>query len=112
MRARIEYKAGLIGVRAATVDVRNSSRECSECGHTSKSNRRSQSSFQCRCCSHGCHADINAARVIASRATVNKPNAGARATRKLHLYRFSVYVEWLTGLSPFQIAPAATPVGV
>ena len=83
--AFIEYKAKLAGVPVRIVDARNSSRECSECGHISPSNRRSQSRFQCQACGHSRNADTNAARNISSRATVNKPNAGASATRKLHL---------------------------
>lgn len=90
LRAFVEYKAKLAGVPVVTVDARNSSRECSECGHISKLNRRSQSKFQCRVCGHTRNADINAARVIASRAIVNKPNAGTSVTRKLHLQPSSV----------------------
>lgn len=82
LRAKITYKATLAGVVLSVVDPRNTSRECSQCSHTCKSNRRSQKLFQCRQCGFRINADINAARNIASRATVNWPNAGASATRK------------------------------
>ncbi|HWQ36944.1 MAG TPA: transposase [Blastocatellia bacterium] len=75
LRAKLEYKARLAGVAVIIVDPRNTSRECSRCGHISKSNRRSQSKFQCQACGMSRNADTNAARVIASRAVVNQPNA-------------------------------------
>jgi putative transposase len=85
LRTYIEYKAALAGVKVITIDARNTSRECSLCGHIEKLNRRSQKSFQCRHCDHKSNADVNAARVIASRGAFNRPNAGASATRNLHL---------------------------
>ena len=76
LKTFLEYKAALAGVPVIVIDPRNTSRECSECGHIAKSNRRSQSRFQCRDCGHRQNADVNAARVIASRAAFNQPNAG------------------------------------
>jgi putative transposase len=67
LRAFLEYKAALAGVPLFTVDPRNTSRECSACGHTDKRNRPNQSTFRCRACGHAEHADINAARVISGR---------------------------------------------
>jgi IS605 OrfB family transposase len=69
------YKAALAGVPVVQVDPRNSSRECSCCGHIDKLNRPSQSRFSCRACGFTAHADLNAARVLAGRAAVNPPNA-------------------------------------
>jgi IS605 OrfB family transposase len=69
LRAFLEYKAILAGVLLVVVDPRNSSRECSRCGHTEKSNRPSQSLFSCRQCGFTVNADFNAARIISSRAT-------------------------------------------
>ena len=66
-RAFLEYKCALAGVRLVTVDPRNTSRECSTCGHIDKRNRPNQSTFRCLACGHAEHADINAARVIAGR---------------------------------------------
>jgi IS605 OrfB family transposase len=67
LRAFLEYKAALAGVPLFTVDPRNTSRECSACGHTDKRNRPNQSTFRCRACGHAEHADTNAARVISGR---------------------------------------------
>jgi len=62
------YKAALAGIPLVAVDPKNTSRECAECGHTTKANRPSQSTFRCLACGHAEHADINAARVISGRA--------------------------------------------
>ena len=67
LRGFIEYKARLAGVPVVIVDYRNTSIVCSECGCTDKANRRSQSLFSCTSCGYRCHADVNAARVIAAR---------------------------------------------
>ncbi|HWQ36945.1 MAG TPA: transposase [Blastocatellia bacterium] len=75
LRAMIEYKAKLAGVTVLTVNPKYTSQTCSQCQHRSKSNRKSQSRFQCRQCGFSCNADINAARNIANRAAVNQPNA-------------------------------------
>ena len=74
LRMFLEYKAKLAGVRLIAVDPRNSSRECSACGHAEKRNRSSQSNFRCAACGFAGHADTNAARVIAGRAAVSGPN--------------------------------------
>ncbi len=77
LRIFIEYKAKMHGVAVVFVDPRNSSRQCSQCGHIAQSNRKSQSVFQCRQCGFSCHADINAARNLSvrGRALVNAPIA-------------------------------------
>jgi putative transposase len=74
----LRYKALRSGVTLATVDPRNTSRECAECGHTARNNRRAQDKFRCISCGHEAHADTNAARVIASRAAC-KPAEGDTA---------------------------------
>lgn len=72
LRAFIEYKARLHGVRVAVVDPRNTSRSCAACGHCEQGNRKSQSEFVCRQCGHEADADHNAAINIAARAA-SKP---------------------------------------
>ena len=67
LRTKILYKAKLTGVPVILVDPRNTSRECSKCGHIAKSNRKSQAEFLCRSCGFALNADLNAARVIAGR---------------------------------------------
>lgn len=84
LREFIEYKARLAGVQVLTIDPHNTSRECSQCGHIAKSNRRSQSVFKCRLCGASRNADTNAALVIQSRGAVIRPHAatGAASPRR------------------------------
>ncbi|RLA65561.1 MAG: transposase [Epsilonproteobacteria bacterium] len=74
LAGKIWYKARKEGIEVILVDPRYTSQECSSCGHTKKSNRKSQSLFSCQSCGYTVHADINAACVISSRAAVNRPN--------------------------------------
>lgn len=57
LRDFIAYKAKLAGVRLVLVDPRNTSRTCPICSHCEKSNRRSQSAFQCCSCGFAANAD-------------------------------------------------------
>jgi putative transposase len=74
LRGFVSYKAQRIGVVERSVDARNSSRECAECGHIAKKNRPTQDKFRCLCCDSRKPADFNAALVIRSRAAVIQPN--------------------------------------
>lgn len=74
LKAFIAYKAQRAGVPLFEVDPRNTSRECPECGHIAKANRKTQSSFSCVACGFAGLADHIAARNIAGRAIVNLPN--------------------------------------
>jgi putative transposase len=58
------YKCQLYGVVLTTIDPRNTSRTCNQCGHCEKANRRSQAEFVCRSCFHSDSADVNAAKNI------------------------------------------------
>lgn len=71
----IDYKAALRGVPVVYVDPRNTSRACPACGHVAKANRTSQAKFQCVQCGLAGPADHIAARNIASRAAVNRPDS-------------------------------------
>lgn len=51
------------------VDPKNSSRECSQCGHVDPESRLDQESFHCTACGHSENADINAAKNILARGT-------------------------------------------
>jgi IS605 OrfB family transposase len=75
LRQFVGYKAVIAGVPVVLVDPRNTSRECHECGHVDKENRRSRDDFRCLRCGHAGPADHNAARNIARRAAVMQPNA-------------------------------------
>jgi transposase len=68
--------------RVVVVDPRNTSRECSSCGHTESANRPSQGVFRCLACGHAEHADVNAAKNIRARglrvpARGGRPEVGA-----------------------------------
>lgn len=73
LKEMIRYKARLAGVPIKEVDPRNTSRECSHCGHIAKANRKTQVAFSCQSCGHSENADANASRVIAGRAAINRP---------------------------------------
>ena len=77
----VEYKAQRVGVPVVHVDPRNTSRQCSECWHTHRTNRVTQAKFVCKSCGTALHADINGSRNIAHRAdavwkrgAVNRPS--------------------------------------
>ncbi|AKG45106.1 transposase [Streptomyces xiamenensis] len=65
--AFVEYKARRAGVPVVRVDPRNTSRQCSRCWHTHRSNRIDQARFACRSCGVILHADHNGSRNIAHR---------------------------------------------
>lgn len=73
LQAKISYKAKRAGIPVCYVDPRNTSRECRVCGHVAKGNRKTRDNFACLSCGHTADADVNAARVIASRAPVIAP---------------------------------------
>ncbi len=50
LRSFVTYKATLAGILVVTVDPRNTSRTCAECGHCEKANRKSRAEFECRQC--------------------------------------------------------------
>ncbi|MGN9845684.1 RNA-guided endonuclease InsQ/TnpB family protein [Nonomuraea sp. H19] len=65
--AFIGYKAARAGVAVIHVDASYTSQQCSHCGHVDKKNRPDQETFSCTSCGFAEHADVNAARNIASR---------------------------------------------
>lgn len=76
LRQFLTYKAAIAGVPLVTVDPRNTSRACPECGSAEKGNRVTRDRFCCQRCGHTAAADTNAARNIARWAAVMRPNAG------------------------------------
>jgi len=60
-RRQLEYKQRWRGGQVVPVPARNTSRRCAQCGYTDKSNRTTQSAFECLSCAHRANADINAA---------------------------------------------------
>ena len=73
LRSFITYKAILAGIPVIPVDPRNSSRECPECGHIAKSNRKTRDNFQCVQCGFAGPADAVAALNLRARGLVNDP---------------------------------------
>jgi putative transposase len=67
LRQYTAYKAALAGVPVVYADPSYTSQMCSDCGHVSKKNRLDQATFCCTSCGFAEHADVNAARNIASR---------------------------------------------
>ncbi|WP_406436938.1 transposase [Streptomyces sp. NBC_01613] len=54
----LHAKAESAGREVISVDPRNTSRQCPECGHTAKENRLTQEKFHCISCDHRAHADV------------------------------------------------------
>ncbi len=77
LRSFLSYKAALAGVPLHTIDPRNTSRTCHQCGHCEKANRKSQAYFKCVQCGFAAPADWNAA-VNISRADVMQPIVSSR----------------------------------
>lgn len=73
-REFLVYKAQRAGVPLLLVDPRNSSRTCHRCGYVDKKNRRNQADFSCLRCGHAAHADVNAAKNLATRGLVSAPD--------------------------------------
>lgn len=75
-RAAIKAKLSSLqetkGIRIVTGNPAHTSRQCSGCGYTHPSNRRSQARFQCGFCGKKLHADVNAARVHVLRRSQNE----------------------------------------
>lgn len=65
LQQKILYKARLAGVKVLFVNPAYTSQRCSVCKYTARSNRLTQSKFQCKSCGHASHADYNAACNIA-----------------------------------------------
>ncbi len=61
---RLEQKVSKYQGIFIKVDPRHTSQQCNKCGYTSKTNRLSQSRFECQSCGHIDNADYNAARNI------------------------------------------------
>jgi len=77
----IKYKARRLGVPVVFIDPRNTSRECPECGHISKTNRKSQAVFVCQSCGFAANADIVGATNISTRGLGDyKPSTFSDAT--------------------------------
>ncbi len=62
----VTYKAARAGIPVVSVDPRGTSKACSRCGHSWRSNRPDHSHVRCVSCGYQLNADPNAARNIAA----------------------------------------------
>jgi IS605 OrfB family transposase len=60
----LTYKANYKSIYIEYVDAKYTSLRCSKCGDIKRSNRKSQSCFECKKCGFKLNADLNAARNI------------------------------------------------
>lgn len=60
-REILNYKLDWKGGELLAVPAAYTSQTCSDCGHVTKENRKSQSRFECVQCGHSANADTNAA---------------------------------------------------
>ncbi len=61
---KIEYKAELVGIEVRRETEEYTSQNCSNCGITSKKNRKHRGLYVCSNCGHVINADINASKNI------------------------------------------------
>ncbi len=85
LRSFVEYKGAEYGMQVVGIDPRHTSQTCSRCGHTHKSNRKSQSLFLCRSCGYQLNADLNASYNIRNKhlVSIGKPLAGGLPSTSL-----------------------------
>ena len=87
----LDYKAKVAGIPLLRIDPRNTSRQCSKCGHTEKANRKSRDNFVCKSCGHTACADENGAASIrlkglalAGAGAFNHPNVATIFCGNIH----------------------------
>lgn len=77
---RLKDKAGAATSPVEIIEVNPAytSQTCHACGHVARSNRQSQSGFECGSCGHQAHADVNAAlNILAAGSVVTARGAPA-----------------------------------
>ena len=88
----LRYKLARMGGMLVEVPAAYSSQTCHACGYVDATNRRSQSAFACVACGLVEHADLNAAKVLLSRANRSAlpvegtvPEAAQRSRKRIGL---------------------------
>lgn len=71
LQQKIRYKAKEVGIPIIWVNPAYTSQTCSCCGHCERSNRKSQSHFECNQCGFCVNADVNAAINIGTRGLLS-----------------------------------------
>ena len=69
VNAKLKSLSEEYGIVIVETNASYSSKECSVCGYVDKDNRKTQGEFECKFCSTGLHADVNAARVHLARSS-------------------------------------------
>jgi putative transposase len=90
----LRYKLAWSGGTLIEVPAAYSSQTCSACGHIDANSRRSQAVFCCTACGFRDHADLNAAKVLKSRANRSAllgegtvPETARRTKKRLRVAR-------------------------
>ncbi|WP_254823203.1 RNA-guided endonuclease InsQ/TnpB family protein [Haloglomus halophilum] len=78
LREYLRYKAEASDIEVVSVEPRNTSKACSDCGHVADSNRPSRDHFRCVACGSEANADYNAAKNIALRHVRRGPQSSRR----------------------------------
>ncbi len=65
LREYLRYKAAASRIEVVSVNPRDTSKGCSDCGHVADGNRRSRGHFCCVACGSEANADYNAAKNVA-----------------------------------------------
>jgi putative transposase len=88
----LRYKLAWSGGSLVEVPAAYSSQTCSTCGCVDAESRRSQSVFRCTSCDYQDHADLNAAKILLSRANRSgkpvdgtAPEAAGRSRKRVAL---------------------------
>ena len=107
-RDHIIRNAARRGAYVILVDAKNSSNECSICGHVDRKSRASRDSFICVNCGDEAHADINAACVLLKRGMCSVDRAEGRAVLRRRATPRNQPTQWSTwprkrGLDPPQM---------
>jgi len=74
----VEYKADAEGICVEFVDPEYTSQRCPDCGHTSSSNRHSQTVFECESCGTTGNADYIAAKNVGWKFVRRGPQSSRR----------------------------------
>jgi len=92
--AMLRYKLAWSGGSLVEVPAAYSSQTCSACGHVDAESRCSQNVFRCTACGYIDHADLNAAKVLKSRANRSGllgegtvPEAALRTKKRLRVVK-------------------------
>lgn len=80
---KIKYKAESEGIKVISVNPAFTSQTCSACGFKEKSNRKSQSLFECSSCGEKMNADVNAAKNICGPSVANGCTVSSTKSKRL-----------------------------